>query len=141
MGFSLSASFAVIGVSILISVEILIGGLVPTIDDIDKSYDEKINRGINKIQTDINISNVITTVNLSNYDYNITLENSGSITLETNEFIVLINGKSYDFSCEDSYIFPESEANFVLYNISGSGSIRLKILTENGISDYYELVI
>ncbi len=141
MGFSLSASFAVIGVSILISVEILIGGLVPTIDDIDKSYDEKINRGINKIQTDINISKAITTVNLSNYDYNITLENSGSITLETNEFIVLINGKSYDFSCEDSYIFPESEANFLLYNISGSGSIRLKILTENGISDYYELVI
>jgi len=141
MGFSLSASFAVIGVSILISVEILIGGLVPTIDDIDKSYDEKINRGINKIQTDINISNVITTVNLSNYDYNITLENSGSITLETNEFIVLINGKSYDFSCEDSYLFPKSEVNFQLYNISGSGSIRLKILTENGISDYYELVI
>lgn len=141
MGFSLSASFAVIGVSILISLEIFIGAIIPTIDDIDKSYDEKISRGINKIQTDINISNVFTAANLSNYDYNISIENSGSITLKTNEFIVLINGKSYDYVCEDLYLFPESETNFLVYNISGSGSIRLKILAENGISDYYEIVI
>jgi archaellum component FlaF (FlaF/FlaG flagellin family) len=141
MGFSLSASFAVIGVSILISVEILIGGLAPTIDDIDQSYDDKINRGIEKIQTDINISNVVISANSSNYDYNITLENIGSITLETNDFIILINGNLFDFSCFDSYLFPESETNLIINNVSGNGTIRLKILTENGISDYYEIII
>ena len=86
MGFSLSASFAVIGVSILISIEILTGSLIPTITDIDDSYNEMIDRGISKIQTDINITEVNTSTNGSNYDYNITVENSGSISLEAGDF-------------------------------------------------------
>jgi archaellum component FlaF (FlaF/FlaG flagellin family) len=141
MGFSLSASFAVIGVSILISVEILTGGIIPTITEIDNSYNEMINRGVNKIQTDINITNVNVSTNSSNYDYNITLKNTGSISLETSEFIILINGLLQEFSSSDLYFYAERETNILIKNVTGNGLKRLKIITDNGISDYYEIII
>lgn len=141
MGFSLSASFAVIGVSILISIEILTGSLIPTITDIDDSYNEMIDRGINKIQTDINITEVNTSTNGSNYDYNITVENSGSVSLEAEDFNILIDGFLQWFSCSEVYLYPENSAYFLVKNVTGSGLKRLKIITDNGISDYHEINI
>jgi len=141
MGFSLSASFAVIGVSILISVEILTGGLIPTITDIDNSYNNMVDRGVNKFQTNINITRINISTNGSNYDYNITVRNTGSISLETGDFIILINGVLQEFSYTDVYLYPKKETYFLIRNITDSGLIRLKILTDNGISDYYEIII
>lgn len=138
MGFSLVAAFAVIGVSILIAIEIFIGSMHPAITDIDDSYDDMIDRNVDRVQTDINITGVSVSVNGSNYDHNITLENAGSITLNTDDFIILINGTFQQFSCSDTYLYPEKETYFNIYNLTGSGIKRLKVVTDNGISDYYE---
>ena len=141
MGFSLAAAFAVIGVSILISIEILTGSLLPTITDFDDSYEDMIEREIDRVQTDINITNVSTSANNSNYDHNITLENTGSVTLKTSDFTILINGTIQQFSCSNSYLYPEKIVYFNIYNLAGNGSKRLKVVTDNGISDYYEYTI
>ena len=81
MGFSLVAAFAVIGVSILIAIEIFIGGLLPAITDIDDSYNDMVDRTVDRVQTDINITGVSVSVNGSNYDHNITLENTPSVSM------------------------------------------------------------
>ena len=141
MGFSLIAASAVIGVSILISIEILTGSVLPTITDLDDSYDDMVDRSVDKVQTDINITDVSTYANDSNYDHNITLENTGSITLKTSDFVILINGTMQQFSCSDSYLHPEKETYFNVTNVAGSGNKRLKVITDNGISDYYEYTI
>lgn len=141
MGFSLAAAFAVIGVSILISIEILTGSLLPTITDFDDSYEDMIEREIDRVQTDINITSVSTSANNSNYDHNITLENTGSVTLKTSDFTILINGTVQQFSCSNSYLYPEKIVYFNIYNLAGNGSKRLKVVTDNGISDYYEYTI
>jgi archaellum component FlaF (FlaF/FlaG flagellin family) len=139
MGFSLVAAFAVISVSLLISIEILSGSLIPMITDINDSYDDMVDRDVEGVQTDINITHVSTSFNVfSNYDHNITVENSGSITLTTSDFTLLINGTAQQFSCSDSYLYPEKETYFNISNLSGGGNKRLKVITYNGISDYYE---
>ncbi len=141
MGFSLVAAFAVIGVTALISIEILTGAILPALTDFEDSYEEMIERKIDKVQTKINITNVSTSVNGTNYDHNITVENIGSISLRTCDFTILINGTKQQFICSDPYLYPEQNSYFIIYNLSGSGTKLLKVITDNGISDYYQYTI
>ena len=141
MGFSLVAAFAVIGVSILIAIEIFTGSLLPAITDVDESYDDLLDRTVEMAQTDINISSVSISAYGLNYNHSITLKNTGSITLNTSDFTILINGVTQQFICPDSYLYPEKETYFNVTNLPGAGNKRLKVISENGISDYYEYVI
>jgi len=141
MGFSLVASFAVIGVSILIAIEIFTGNLIPIITDIDESYDNLVQRTLESVQTDINISAASTSLFGENYNHSIIVQNKGSITLNTSRFTILINGVSVQFSCSSSYIYPEKEVFFNISNLPGDGNKRLKVVSDNGISDYYEYFI
>ena len=141
MGFSLVGAAAIIGVSILMIIEIIISNGVPTITNVEEAFDEMRNRAIDQVQTDINITGVTSVVNGSGYDINITVENSGSVTLETANFDILINGTINDFSCSKSYIHPENNVYFDVPSITGSGSQKLKVVTNNGISDYYEFTL
>ena len=141
MGFSLVASAAIIGVSILIAIEIIIGTTIPTITDMHESFDDMKDRAIDQVQTDINITTVTTAPNGSNYDINITVENSGSVTLKTSFFNILINGTEEQFTYSKSYLHPENEIYFNKYNFTGSGDRILKVVTNNGISDYYKFTL
>ena len=141
MGFSVSVSAAIIGVAVLMSFEFIVADVIPTITDTNDSYDEMRDKSIEQIQTNINITNAITPSNGSNYDLNITVKNTGSITLETSYFDILINGTKHTFTCSENYFFPENIAYFNVTNLAGSGNRKLKIITNNGISDYYEYTI
>lgn len=141
MGFSLVGAAAIIGVSILMGIEIIISTTIPIIIDVNNSFDNMRNRAIAEVQTDINITDVTIQVNGSGYDINITVENTGSVTLETGFFNILINGTKKDFSSSKSYIHPENEVYFNVSSLSGSGIKRLKVVTNNGISDYYEFIL
>jgi len=137
MGFSLVAAAAALGVSTVIAMEILLGGLLPTIDDINTSYKEMNERMIEQAQTDIDIMTVSRWLNGTVYDYNITVENNGGITLKTQDFHLLINGTYYEHTCSRSYMYPENVAYFNITNVSATQAQRVKIVTPNGITDYY----
>lgn len=141
MGFSLVASFTVISVSILIAIEIFTGNLFPIITEVDESYDDLVDRTVELAQTDINISTVSTSAFGENYNHSITIQNTGSITLNTSGFTILINGVFQQSNCSDSYLYPEKETYFNVSNLPGNGNQRLKAISDNGISDYYEYVI
>ena len=141
MGFSLVASAAIIGVAILMAIELILGSAIPTMTDVHDSFDDMRDRAINQIQTDINITDVTSQVNGSAHDINITVENIGSTTLETGDFNIIINGTENVFTCSKEYLHPENEVYFNVSSVQGSGDRRLKIVTENGISDYYEFTL
>ena len=141
MGFSLVAATAIIGVSLVMGLEIIVGTTIPTITDLHESFNNMRNRVINQVQTCIDITNVTLENNGSNYDINITVENIGSITLQTTYFDILINGTKNEFNCSKLYLYPEHEVYFNILNIPGSGERRLKIVTSNGISDYYIFIL
>jgi len=140
MGLSVAAAAAIIGVSTLVAMGTLTGDLLPVTTDIYDSYKEMKNRYVDQIQTDIIISGVTNSSNGTDYNINITVENTGSTNLETRHFNILINGESQEFICSSSYLFPEDVAYFNV-NFISSGSKKLKVVTNNGISDYYEYVI
>jgi len=77
----------------------------------------------------------------SNYDINITVENTGSVTLKTTYFNILINGIDKPFSCSKKYLYPENEVYFNVSNLQATGDTRLKIITNNGISNYYDFTL
>lgn len=142
MGLSISIAAAIIGVSIVAIVGIMAEDLLPTITGVSESYNEMKDRSIEQVQTDINITAVSTSANGSNHDANITLKNTGSICLKTSYFDILVNGTSQDFVCNYKYHYPESTIYFDLQNIQGNEGIRkLKVVTNNGISDYYTYTI
>lgn len=141
MGFSLVGAAAIIGVSILMIIEIIVSTGVPTITNVDEAFDEMRNRAVDQVQTDINITGVTSLVNGSGYDINITVENTGSVSLETANFDILINGTINDFSCSKSYIHPQNIVYFNVPSITGLGAQKLKVITNNGISDYYEFIL
>ena len=138
---SLSASFAIIGVTILTAVEIFTVSVIPTLTNLHESYDEMIDRNLLEIQTNINITSVSTALNGSNYDHTISIKNKGSTTLIIEDFNILINGIIQNFNGNDNYLFPENETQLHVNNLSGSGSQRLKVISGNGISDYIEYTI
>ena len=141
MGFSLVAAAAIISVSIVMAIEIIVGTTIPTVTDVHDSFDEMKDRAIDQVQTDINITGISSVTNGSNYDINITVENTGSTTLEIAYFNILINGTEKVFTCSNSYLFPENEVYFNVSSLQGTGERRLKIVTDNGISDYYEFTL
>jgi archaellum component FlaF (FlaF/FlaG flagellin family) len=53
MGFSLVAAAAIVGVSLVMGLEIIVGTTIPTITNINESYNEMRNRAIDQIQTNI----------------------------------------------------------------------------------------
>jgi archaellum component FlaF (FlaF/FlaG flagellin family) len=141
MGFSLVAATAIVGVAVLISLELIVGTTIPTITDVHDSYDEMRDRSIEQLQTGVNITSVSTPANDSNYDLNITIENTGSITLKTQYFNILINGTKYNYECDKEYLYPTKQVYFNVRSLEGNGNRILKIITNNGISKYYEYTI
>ena len=137
MGFSLIASAAILGVTLFMAAEIINSDLLPTIEDINDSYDSMKDRLRDQVQTDVNITAVSRSFNGSNYDYNISVQNTGSVTLTTEDFVILINGTTYQFTCTHSYVHPENTVYFQVVNVAGAGVKRLKVITNNGIADYY----
>jgi archaellum component FlaF (FlaF/FlaG flagellin family) len=141
MGLSVSVATAIIAVSVLIVVEISFGNLLPILTKINDSYDSFNNRALEKIQSDLNIDNVSTIINGSGYDLNITVENTGSIVIDTSHCNVLVNGSIHYFISSKSYIYPEKTASLSVYNLSGNGQFRLKFVSDLGISDYETFLV
>jgi archaellum component FlaF (FlaF/FlaG flagellin family) len=137
MGFSLIAAAAILAVTLFMAVEIITGALLPTLDGINTSYGQLKNRLTDQMQTDINITTVARSDNGGTYNYNITVLNTGSVTLKTQKFAVLLNGIVYPASCSCTYLFPQNIGYFSLTNITGGGAARIKIISDNGIADYY----
>jgi archaellum component FlaF (FlaF/FlaG flagellin family) len=141
MGFSLTAAFAIISVSLFVAIEIFSSQFLPMIDDFENSNSELMERYSNRIETNMNLTEVNVTSNLTNYDYNITINNTGDIVLNTNEINILVNGNFEEFQCNDDYILPLTQSNLILSNLSYSGIVRIKAITGNGIEEYKEITI
>jgi archaellum component FlaF (FlaF/FlaG flagellin family) len=141
MGFSVVAASAIIGVSVLIALEIVVGTTFPNMSDIHNCYKEMKDRSIEQVQTDINITRVNVVINDTNWDVNISIENSGSISLKTSKFNILLNGTNQIYECDDTYLHPSDISYFIIPNYDAGSYIRIKAITENGISDFYDVTI
>lgn len=136
MGFSVSASAAIIAVALIMVLEVSMGTIFPILTELDESYDALRKRAVDELQTAINIENITVESNASFHDITITVKNTGSTVIESGYVHVLINGTLTSFICDDDYWFPESHYTLSVDDISGSGDQQVKVVTNNGISNY-----
>lgn len=142
MGFSLIAASCCIGISLLIVFETFSGAIIPLVSDVHTAYNDMMNQKIEQVHTNLVIMNVSTSPNGSDsYDLTIVVQNTGETTTSINESNLLINGSIYPFYSSTIFLFPQEETQFQIYNITESGVIRLKIVTNNDIETYYEYTI
>jgi archaellum component FlaF (FlaF/FlaG flagellin family) len=137
MGFSLIAAAAILGFTLFMTVGIITSDLLPTIEDINDSYGKMKERYQEQLHTSMNITLVTWSTNGSNYDYNVSVYNTGSVTLLTDDFIFLIDGSEYPFTCPQKYLYPENTVYFHIDDVPGAGAKRMKVISNNGIADYY----
>jgi MSHA biogenesis protein MshQ len=108
---------------------------------LDEVRISKIARSVGWINTSYqNMNDPTTFTNLGTEEQrnlNITIKNTGSITLKTSEFTLLINGTTYQCVSSCLYLHPQKEVNLTV-SLTAVGAKRLKVITANGISDYYE---
>lgn len=140
MGFSLIAAAAILGFTLFMAAEIITSDVLPTIEAINDSYGDMKDRLNDQLQTDINISVVSRSFNGANYDYNISVQNTGSVTLYTEDFMILINGTGYAFTCPQRYLHPENTVYFRVVDVAGAEAKRIKVISNNGIADYYAYI-
>jgi archaellum component FlaF (FlaF/FlaG flagellin family) len=140
MGFSLIAAAAILGLTLFMAAEIITSEVLPTIEGINDSYGDLRDRIRDQLQTDINITVVSRSDNGANYDYNISVKNTGSITLDTKDFMILINGTGYPFTCSHRYLHPENTVYFRIVDVVGAEAKRIKVISNNGIADYYAYI-
>lgn len=103
----------------------------------DASY-EKNEMQIKRLQTDILIDDSTPAGSAASYDLTVTISNTGSETLRSDELDILIDGtiQSYTFAPTTITWTPDEVKTLTVEGLSGSGSHRVKVVTENGISDY-----
>ena len=87
----LSAATAILGGTCVMILSIFSGGIIPTISNYHEAYKNMEDRAVERINTNINIENMTNTSGFY-YDLNITVKNTGHITLKTLDFTILING-------------------------------------------------
>ena len=87
-----------------------------------------------KIQTDITIMNITN----STTRLNLTIKNTGKTTLNASAMDVFVNGNPYDFSVvtAGNVWVPQNNTNITI-PVSVNIGDRIKITTENGVSDYW----
>ncbi|RLF93869.1 hypothetical protein DRN50_06515 [Thermococci archaeon] len=137
MGFSTIGATLIIGISIIAMLSIFSTEILPVVFDINDSYRDLENRILEKSQTSINITNVTLSNVGGNLLLNVTVKNTGSVSLNTSDFSILVNGTKKSFTATKSVIHPEKEAIFTI-TVSSSGSKRIKVITYNGVADYAE---
>ena len=141
MGFSISATAAIIGVAVIMVLEVSFATMFPIITDLDESYKEMSERAIESVQTKIEIQNITVQINGSLHDLSIQVKNSGSTVIENTYVDLLINGTISEFTTSEEYWFPESNYTILVNGVSGSGLQRIKLISKNGVSDYDTYVV
>jgi archaellum component FlaF (FlaF/FlaG flagellin family) len=130
----------VIGIAIAMSIEILTTNVLPAIDNINTAYHDLQQRIDTQTHANINITTITRTPNSTNYDYTITIHNTGTITLPTTTMTLLINGTQQPFTTTTTYLYPDTTTTLTAPNIPGDTEQRIKIITENAISDYHTYI-
>lgn len=113
--------------------------VISTSEDLvdDASY-EKNEMQIKRLQTDVLIDSSIPTGSAASYDLTVIISNTGSETLRSDELNILIDGtiQSYTFLPTTTTWTPDETKTLSVTDLSGSGLHRVKVITENGVSDY-----
>ncbi|KAA0009054.1 MAG: hypothetical protein FE037_02410 [Thermoplasmata archaeon] len=135
MGFSTSAAFAILGVCIFVCLDILSSSFLPSLSELNTSYKYMEKRMVERLNTDIDVINISKTSGTT-YNISIKVKNTGNAELDVSDFTVIVNGTIESYSADKEYLYPLDIVNITVTNLTYTGTIRVKVVTGNGIGDY-----
>lgn len=139
MGFETSVVLTIFFVSVLFIGTLSYTTISSSHDFLSSSADEHYSLINKKLQTDLQIVGSNAIIHNSTYQLSLHVLNTGSETLRSDEVDVLIDGVYRPCSNVNNTTTwtPETSAVLNVYNLSGFGDHRVKVVAENGICDYY----
>lgn len=143
MGFESSVVLAIFFISAMVMATASYATISSSQEMLLSSTDEHYSLLNRKLQTDVQI--VQSTTNLQNSTYQLSLQvlNTGSETLRSDETDVLVDGVFMPYSSTNATTLwtPQTYMTLNIYNLSGFGQHRVKVVTENGVCDYLSYFI
>ncbi|MCL7410604.1 MAG: hypothetical protein M8350_02170 [Methanosarcinaceae archaeon] len=138
MGFETSVVIAIFFLSAMVLGTTAYVVMSSSQDLVDDASYEQNEMQIKRLHTDIVIDISTPTGSAALYDLALTITNTGSKTLKSDELNVLVDGiiQTYTFTPTTTTWTPDEEKILSIEGLSGGGSHRVKVVTENGISDY-----
>jgi len=138
MGFEVSVVVAIFFISALLLGTVSYTVISASQNLVDDASREQYDMQNKRLQTDILIDDSTPSGSAVSYDLTINVTNTGSETLDSDELNVLVNGtiESYTFAPSTVTWTPDETKTLTVAGLSGAGSHRVKVITENGISDY-----
>jgi archaellum component FlaF (FlaF/FlaG flagellin family) len=140
MGLSVAASSAVLFVGFILVATVLFAALNVTLMEIEEKYREAQELQSNKFRTTIKVDNA--TNNTTSMFINIT--NTGAVTLKLSGIHLFVNGTMVPSTNITNHsidgnnatdLWAPDETLYIEVDYVASGSERIKLVTENGISD------
>ena len=135
MGFSTSAAFAILGVCVFVCLDILSSSFLPSLSELNTAYRCMERRMVERLNTDIDVINISKTSGTT-YNISIKVKNTGSTELDVGDFTIIVNGAIEGYSADREYLYPLDIVNITVTNLTYTGTIRVKVVTGNGIEDY-----
>lgn len=140
MGFETSVVLTIFFVSVMIMATMSYTTISSSNDLLSSSADEHYSLINKKLHTDVRIVGSSAIIHNSTYQLSLEVLNTGSETLRSDELEVLVDGvyKPYSLASNATTTWtPQTSVALNIYDLSGFGDHRLKVVTENGICDYY----
>jgi len=135
VGFSTSAAFAILGVCVFVCLDILSSSFLPSLSELNTAYRCMERRMVERLNTDIDVINISKTSGTT-YNISIKVKNTGSTELDVGDFTIIVNGAIESYSADREYLYPLDIVNITVTNLTYTGTIRVKVVTGNGIEDY-----
>ena len=138
MGFETTVVVAIFFLSAMVLGTTAYVAISASQDLVDDASYEKNEMQVKRLQTDVLIDSSTPVGSAALYYLTITVSNTGSMTLKSDELNVLVDGtiQSYIFAPTATTWTPDGTITLTVEELSGGGSHRVKVITENGISDY-----
>ena len=141
MGFSVSATFSIVAVASLVSLINIYTVSDNTMSEVIDSYYTNFDDLNKKKNDDINITNTSVVGNATSYNLTLTVKNEGTTTLKVSTWNLLIDGELKNFNTSDTYILPLDEITMTVYDLTGGGDHRTKLVTERGHSRFVSYMV
>ncbi len=136
MGFSLTATWAIIGASAIIIIELLSTLFFPLIVGVDESTTHNNVAMLDLINTKFNLQNISLQPNGTTTDLQLQINNTGQTTLDLSQCNLLIDGTISTFSYTQPYLFPQQTTTLHATNLTITQPTHLKMVTGNGAETY-----
>jgi archaellum component FlaF (FlaF/FlaG flagellin family) len=131
MGFATSITVAILFLSFMVIGSIAYPVMFKSYENVQDSVNEKHKLQMSQLNTRINILSS----SYSGGKYDITVSNNGSTIMHANRSTVILDGKYTSYSVSPTGLWLPTDS--VIFTITENDNIqhRLKIITENGISE------